>query len=233
MPCRANKFCNICLKFFGKNVINSYYIIQNGEQVGPLSFEELTKQSLTPDSQVSSSAGSDWQTAADLPELTNYFYNKGFYIVGEDSMAGFWWRFLAFLFDYFILTYPTLLVFDALKGAGWYDGLAIDIFHSPLNSSGLFINGIISMTVTIIYNTIFELTSMRGSLGKFFCRLAVVNAIGQKETFAQALLRNAGKLASSLFFNIGYLSIFWSPYQQTWHDNWAKTYVIRKPVIPR
>jgi uncharacterized RDD family membrane protein YckC len=81
----------------------------------------------------------------------------------------------------------------------------------------------------ITYNSAFEATKMQGSIGKFICRLAVVNINGERLSFSTALTRNLFKILSSFLFCIGYFAMLWSPMKQCWHDERAKTYVVRKP----
>jgi uncharacterized RDD family membrane protein YckC len=81
-----------------------------------------------------------------------------------------------------------------------------------------------------LYNTLCESTPMRGSIGKKLCRLAVVDADGQRLGVGRALLRNFVKILSSLPLNIGFLPILWNERRQAWHDKIAQTYVIRRDV---
>lgn len=50
-----------------------YYIVVSGQQVGPLSFEELRLQNLTPESLVWREGLTEWVTASTLPELSPLF----------------------------------------------------------------------------------------------------------------------------------------------------------------
>lgn len=50
-----------------------YYYIQNNEQRGPVSFEELCSMDLQPNTMVWHEGLTDWQEASKLPELAPYF----------------------------------------------------------------------------------------------------------------------------------------------------------------
>lgn len=202
---------------------NLYYYKENGEEKGPFSLQELEAQHLTLDTQVLSPLTTGWQAAADLPELTSYFYKQGIYLIGEDNLAGFWLRLLAWIIDYvFLVILITILA--TLIGT-----FREDIIQANENGGSSAAVNIISILLFMTYHTICEVTPMRGSVGKYSCRLAVVNGFGMKETFRQALVRNFAKIFSSLAFGIGYLCVLWTPFKQGWHDQLAKTYVIRKP----
>ncbi len=51
-----------------------WYVIFNGEQVGPMERTELTKYSLTPDTMVWREGLQDWMPAGQMPELSDLLY---------------------------------------------------------------------------------------------------------------------------------------------------------------
>ncbi|WP_184547410.1 RDD family protein [Mucilaginibacter sp. FT3.2] len=91
-----------------------------------------------------------------------------------------------------------------------------------------YLSMLISVLAWILYNAIFEATKLQGSLGKTVCNMIVVDARGQRIDFGKALSRNFAKILSSLLCGVGFLTVLWSPMHQAWHDQLAKTYVIRK-----
>jgi uncharacterized RDD family membrane protein YckC len=206
-------------------VINEYYLNENGsEPVGPFSLHELMSQDFDLDTQVLSPLHKGWLPAAEVPELTQYFYAKGIYIVGQDSMAGFWWRLLAYLIDYAILI--VLIMMLAISFVALWLVLGHK-YTAPAEDSPVY--SLIGVAGMIVYHSVCEATPLQGGLGKFICRLAVVNEEGRRLSLRQALSRNLGKLLSSFLFGVGFLMIFWTKYKQGWHDQLAKTYLIRKP----
>lgn len=205
-------------------MINEYYVLKQGEKEGPYTHTELMNAGLSPDELVLSPIAEDWQQANDLPEFQEYFRSTGIFLPDERNVANFWWRLLAYLVDYAILfvvvtigTVLVLLVKKMIIPAG--DGETED---------NRYLSALISLVVWIFYNAIFEATKLQGSLGKIICKIIVVDARGQRLSFTQALSRNFGKILSSLLCGVGFLTVLWSPMHQAWHDQMAKTYVIKK-----
>ena len=54
----------------------NYYIIKNGQQLGPMTAEELLRYGLNPDSIVWHPGMSDWGPAANIPELSALLYGN-------------------------------------------------------------------------------------------------------------------------------------------------------------
>ena len=77
----------------------------------------------------------------------------------------------------------------------------------------------------LVYNTICEVTGLKGSLGKKILRMAVVDIDGQRLSIPRALLRNLGVVLSITIW-VPFLSVFFSEHRQAWYDSWARTYVI-------
>lgn len=204
-------------------MINTYFIMEDGRQTGPFSHTELMDKGLEPDALILSPISNDWQSAAYLPEFYEYFHSQGIYYPIASILANFWWRLLAYIIDYILL----ILLLIAM-------GVVIVLILKFTNDSFYWnpddhelqfrLSGVV---LFMIYNAGFEATKLQGSIGKIICKLKVVDAGGQKITFANALGRNVAKILSSLVCGMGFLSIFWNKKRQAWHDEIAKTYVIR------
>ncbi|MEC5395337.1 RDD family protein [Bergeyella sp. RCAD1439] len=80
----------------------------------------------------------------------------------------------------------------------------------------------------LFYRSLFESSKFQGTPGKIVTKIKVVDHNFQRLTFKQALSRNAMKILSAMAFNIGYLSALGNDKCLTWHDKFAKTYVIRE-----
>ncbi|MDE6556005.1 MAG: CD225/dispanin family protein [Duncaniella sp.] len=52
---------------------STFYIVQNGTRIGPLSFEQLKEYQITPDTFVWQPGMPEWQRASTCPELTPLF----------------------------------------------------------------------------------------------------------------------------------------------------------------
>jgi len=205
-------------------MINDYYLMEDGQKTGPFSHMELMERGIFPNTRLLSPISRDWQSAAYLPEFHDYFQSQGIYFPVKNNLASFWWRLLAYFIDYILLALLLVLIgvfiglFLRFTGGGPVN------WKSPENKLKLRLVGIL---IFIIYNTGFESTKMRGSIGKTICKLKVVNAQGERIRFANALGRNTAKLLSSLVVGMGFLNIFLDDRRQGWHDQLAKTYVIK------
>ncbi|NHA04605.1 RDD family protein [Mucilaginibacter sp. HC2] len=210
-------------------MINEYYIVRDNEKHGPYSHTELMDMEVNATELVLSPLASDWQEAAELPEFDEYFKSIGVYVPTKHTVANFGWRLLAFVIDYLIIVLGfgliggVLVVIERFTTGTVSDNEAVSSPGADLLFRLLFLLALIS------YNSAFEATEMQGSIGKFICRLAVVNINGERLRFGTALTRNLFKILSSFFFCIGYFAMLWSSMKQCWHDQRAKTYVVRKP----
>jgi len=207
---------------------SDYYILEDGEQTGPFSFDELIDMVLEIHTRVLSPLADGWLDACDLPEFYPYFEAHGIYFPTGDNLASFWWRLLAYLIDTVILYFVTEFIFIILASKGitfnikTYD----DLFKLPVNQ--ILELQLISSLPLIIYNSVCEASSMKGSLGKRACRIVVVDVDGVGLTYPNALGRSIGKVFSIAIFYFGFLSIFWSEHRQALHDYLAKTYVVKR-----
>ena len=210
-------------------MINSYFILKDGEEAGPYTLYELMDTGVEVHTMVLSPLADDWQEACDLPEFHQYFENTGLYFPTADNMAGFWWRLLAYIIDYII----NILALGAI-------GALLAVILPILGISGFFtsddktmtklIINLIALLFTISYNSVCEASPMRGSVGKLLLKISVVDVDGRRITFGKAFSRNIGKIASGIVIGIGYFNILWDDHKQAWHDQWAKTYVIRRTL---
>jgi uncharacterized RDD family membrane protein YckC len=147
------------------------------------------------------SAGS-WRT--DAPEETGY--------------AGFWWRALAALLDWIILT-----VIDGL--------VAFAVGIEAMLREGFSSQGPIAIYTTIIgllYFPLLESSRLRATPGKLACGLMVVDEDGRQIGFARAFGRNIGKIVSALIFGIGFLMAGWTRRKQALHDMMAGCLVLKR-----
>jgi uncharacterized RDD family membrane protein YckC len=205
-----------------------YYILEDGEQTGPFSFDELIDMGLEIHTRVLSPLAEGWLDACDLPEFYPYFEAQGIYFPTGDNLASFWWRMLAFIIDYVIISILLTILFILSVQFGLT--IKVPTIDDILKES--FVERLKLMLVIylalIIYNSAGEASAWEGSIGKRICRLVVVDVDGQRLSYPRALLRSFGK-AISLFINgIGFLSIFFSEHRQALHDYLAKTYVVKR-----
>ena len=208
---------------------DQYYLQQDGEKTGPFTYDELVENGLEVNSRLTSGNSSAWQNASDMPEFLDYFEWRGYYFPTEDNLASFGWRALAYFIDLAVIYLICILIAPFIFAQLKIDPSKItldtvknlDDVTKLLISLGLFV-------VFTIYNTLFEASPMRGSIGKRLCKLVVVDAEGQRLNLLKAFLRNLFKFISEKLLYIGYINILWDEHRQAWHDQWAGTYIIRR-----
>lgn len=157
--------------------------------------------------------------SADVDKINNNQFDVSW--LGENEELGrFWPRFGAYVFDY------------ALAGVGGWIivGFIVGIF-SP--DSGFFENisftadRIFTFSMVIMYHMIC-LANFSTTLGKKIFGLRVVDETTKKAISTnQAIKRSLSYFLSSLLFGIGFLRIINNPKKQGWHEEIAKTYVVR------
>jgi uncharacterized RDD family membrane protein YckC len=204
-------------------MINDYYLMEDGQKTGPFSHTDLMDRGILPDARLLSPISRDWQSAAYLPEFYTYFYSQGVYYPISSILANFWWRLLAYIIDCLLLGLLLILL-------GGFIVLVLKVIGIPINWGSdeyRLKSSLAVLLLFITYNVGFEATEMQGSIGKTICKLKVINAKGERIGFVNALGRNTAKLLSSLVLGMGFLSIFWNKRRQGWHDEMAKTFVIK------
>jgi uncharacterized RDD family membrane protein YckC len=205
-------------------MINEYYILRQGQNEGPYTHTQLMDMNIKADDFLLSPLAEGLQHAADLPEFQEYFVSKGINPPNRYNVASFWWRLLAFVIDYVIVILILIIFFALINVAGIFthNSINLDSPDSDLLFRVIFFLGLVA------YNSVFEATSMQGGIGKLICKLIVVDESGERISFGKALSRNFSKLLSSFLCGAGFLTVFWNPMKQGWHDQVAKAYVIRK-----
>lgn len=208
-----------------------YYVLEDGEKVGPFSFNQLINRGIDIDTPVSAPGDDNWHNASYLPEFIAYFETQGYNFPTEDNLAGFGWRTLAFIIDYMILSLVTgticvkagLLVFPA---SAKFDPA---MFLNTLSQRSLLTIEACFVAVFLCYNVLFEASGIRGSIGKKVCGLKVVDADGRKLGIGMVFLRNLGAVTAYNLFGLIFLIInyFVAGHQQTWYERLGKTYMIK------
>ena len=74
----------------------------------------------------------------------------------------------------------------------------------------------------------FESSPLQATPGKLLIGAKAVNLSGERLGFGQALLRQIGKIASSVLLGIGYLMVGFTHNKQGLHDRIASTLVVRR-----
>ncbi len=142
----------------------------------------------------------------------------------QPAYAGFWIRYFAQLVDilvwslnFFIPLY-LLSAFAASNVQAFIPGFLWFLLYS------LFVAGFIKF-----FMHPWLISKLGCGLGKFICGLEITNIDGSRLTYKNALFREfIAKIASNALLGYGYYQIFKTPQKQSWHDELAGTYVIKK-----
>jgi len=131
-------------------------------------------------------------------------------IRGDKSLAGFWVRAGAFIFDYGLITIVWGVIWAFVEWPEYYDGIT-------------------EYFLLFLYHSLF-LSRISTTPGKKLFGLRVTDAItGDDLTIGKAFGRTLSYALSSIILGLGFLNIAWHEKKQGWHDLLAKTVVIRKP----
>ncbi|MDR0228892.1 MAG: RDD family protein [Flavobacteriaceae bacterium] len=201
-----------------------YFIIINGKQEGPYSFEALKQFAITPSTMIWYKELNNWTQASYLNEFSslfmqqefgNSFANQSFgqrvsihysedkrYVTVNTATerihyryADFGERFLARLIDGFVIIIPSLFV--------------------PLVASW-------------IYWALMQSSTKQATVGQSAMGIQLLDCNAEKITFGQATGRYFAGILSGMTLLIGYFMFFWTDKKQTLHDNLAQTIVVKE-----
>jgi len=185
---------------------NDYFILEDGEQTGPFTFDELMDMGLDIHTRVLSPLADNWQDACDLPEFYPYFESIGVYLPTGDNLASFWWRLLAFMIDYLIISF--VLSFIIMMVAPGFLMSIMQSYNDMLKSAhNIAYSDMLKLQFALYFailvnDLIGGLSPMKGSIGKRVCKLVVVDIDGTGLSFGKALLRSIGKIISLSFYGL-------------------------------
>lgn len=123
------------------------------------------------------------------------------------SYSGFFRRFIASVIDIFVI----ILLF-----------LFIHFIIETLNETFFYTLFILTMWIYFAFQ---ESSTKKGTVGKQALNLIVTDLNGNKISFKQATKRFIMKIFAAIPFFTGFLSIFFTPKKQAFHDIIAKTVV--------
>jgi uncharacterized RDD family membrane protein YckC len=144
-------------------------------------------------------------------------------IAQEDpfTYAGFTRRVCAYLTDVFIVAMTGLSISIII----YYLNNGVYSAGSPFKQYLFF--GLAATMV--IYSALMNISKYKGTVGKIFFKISVVNYKGENITVLQSFLRELLKMATVQIFAPLFLFMFFSKRNRTLHDFAAKTLVIKKP----
>lgn len=156
------------------------------------------------------------------------------------NYAGFWMRLGAYLIDYIIIYCAQAFIVVPVLGI-----VGINFASRAASADGDLSDGdIIAMIVTIVaaasaiallifilqvlYFSFMEASKYQGTVGKMALGLIVTDMNGAKLDFGKALVRNLGKIISSLILCVGFIMAGFTEKKQALHDMIANTLVVKK-----
>ncbi len=149
------------------------------------------------------------------------------------NYSGFWRRIAAYLLDVVPITVVAAGFFYLFLG---FDEIWRAYQNDPsLENRIRFLaerNQIrdLSFIIWMLYSILLEASPLQGTVGKFVCRIKVVDCAGTRLTLARSIGRNTSKLVSYLPLGLGFLWAALSKQNQAWHDKMAKTYVVVREI---
>ncbi len=132
---------------------------------------------------------------------------------GALGYAGFWARVAALLVDSAIL---TVFGFAVILGLSY-----------ALGETGGTIGMLIYIAAYLLYWPVMECSARQATFGKSLLGIQVTDLDGNRTSFIRALLRNLGKIISSMIFGIGYLLAAFTSRKQALHDIITSCLVVR------
>src|ERR1700759_326110 len=97
---------------------DQYYILEDGEQSGPFSLDELIDAAPDIHTRVLSTRENSWQDACDLPDLYDYFRGMGVHFPTESNLASPLVRLGAFIIDFILaaIIWEFIVIFLSSRG---------------------------------------------------------------------------------------------------------------------
>lgn len=144
--------------------------------------------------------------------------------------AGFWLRVVAYLIDYFALSFVCGVVIWILliaAGASLLSGGASPAAIGVAIS--IFVIGLLLLIPAgWLYFALLESSSWQATLGKKALSLYVTDLNGQPIGFGRATGRFFGKILSGMILDVGFMMAGFTEKKQALHDMLASTLVVRR-----
>ena len=132
----------------------------------------------------------------------------------KESLAGFWIRLGAYLIDYLVICLILLIIFIFFGDEDSLDNM------SDSTAELIFFGSVLFYHMISLYHS-------STTIGKSIFGLKVIDIkTGNKVSAAQAIARSLSYILSSIFY-IGFIIIAFNKKKQGFHDQLAKTLVIR------
>ncbi len=147
--------------------------------------------------------------------------------------AGVWKRFFAAVIDqilYSIVYTVWLIILFPQKGLNLRESI-LDMLQDGQYAWFLFQHVLFPLIALWLYNTLFECSSMQGTLGKALLGIKVTDRRGDRIGFFKAAIRGLCKVFIIPVSSIGYLLALFTKRRQTLHDIIAGTVVVEGTYV--
>lgn len=147
--------------------------------------------------------------------------------------AGVWKRFFAAVIDqtlYSVVYTVWLIILFPQKGLNLYESI-LDMLHEGQISGLIYQHILFPLIALWLYNTLFECSSMQGTLGKALLGIKVTDRRGDRIGFFKAAIRSLCKYFIVPLSNIGYLLVLFTKKKQALHDILSGTLVVQSTYV--
>ncbi len=209
------------------NYAKKYFVYYNGQQHGPMFWDDLLRKNFPSEALVWTAGMADWQYLGSImpqpavpPHLPGSQHVNVRNGARKSIYANFGMRLGAYIIDVVILNFAGLiflLLFSAV------------FLRTPYYTlSGVyFLLYVLMVVFSWFYYALFESSELQATPGKMLLRLKVVDMNHNRIDFGRASGRFFGKILSSFILLIGYFMVLWTDYRQALHDQLANTLIIR------
>lgn len=152
--------------------------------------------------------------------------------------AGFWRRFVAYVVDWLMF---SIIWFAVFKVTGFWDSywaLATGSFNTPdapikldVLQNFFWMNQWMWIAWTV-YIVLATASPMRGSIGKYFMDIAIVDADGRRIGLFRSLIRELSKILSALIVLLGFIMAGFTPKKRALHDFIVMSVAVRSTDWP-
>ena len=143
--------------------------------------------------------------------------------------AGLWRRFFASVIDNFLYSvgyFLWLIILFPQKGLNFFDSFRAMLYEGQFIWF-MFQYILFPLTALWLYNTLFECSSMQGTLGKALLGIKVTDSRGDRLGFLKASLRCLCKVVVSPLSIVGLFMPLFTKKRQALHDILAGTVVVQ------
>ena len=146
------------------------------------------------------------------------------------STASFTLRLYATLIDFFLL---SILIFFIKMTFPDFSNILFFKKAEPFitgNTKNWVLSRSSLIGVWIIYSIIVDCSAVKGTFGKQMMNIQVTDEEGNRISIKQSIARNLFKIISYAIACFGFFYVLFDKKKQGWHDRFADTLVINKPI---